>query len=265
MTFKKILSVALVFCITAILAIALCGCDDLGEYEDEEEYYGSFGDVVLISATSRESKEYSVEEYFYNKDSREDFLSGEDGVYNGVPYSDYVYMAIPFDSDIDMDTLALYIRSQSDVTVYISVFITDDIPQSWRPVTDIIAPAQESGDSTDDNSDDTSEEDENEYDDPDPAGRIGDVAVHLKKEKWGSFVLDTFTVNGLVQKSIQIEDGQYILLQIRNNSGIRIFDEENNVYIDPQTNLELQRAQITMTNMLVRALDVKNDEAQGGE
>ena len=87
---KSIIKASFVLCITAILAIALCGCEDLGAYEDTEEYYASFGDIVLIDGTSRERSNYSVEDYFYNEESREAFLAGEDGAYKGVEHSDYV-------------------------------------------------------------------------------------------------------------------------------------------------------------------------------
>ena len=136
MRFKSIVSAFVVLCITATLWVALCGCDDLGAYDDTDEYYASFDDIVLISGTSREEDEYSVEKYFYNKESREDFLAGEDGAYKGVKYSDYVYMAIPFESNIDMDTLALYIRSETDVSVFINVFLTDKIPSNWKAIAD---------------------------------------------------------------------------------------------------------------------------------
>jgi hypothetical protein len=67
------------------------------------------------------------------------------------------------------------------------------------------------------------------------------------------------------QKSIEIKDGQYILLQIRNNSGVRVFDEVKGIFVDPQTMLEIKKAEITMTNLLIRALDIKNEnEVQGG-
>ena len=76
----------------------------------------------------------------------------------------------------------------------------------------------------------------------------------------------TFIIDGQPKGSIKIEDGQYLLLQFRNNSGVRIFDNEAGVFVDPQTGKELQRAEITMTNMLVRSLNIDSEnEAQGGE
>ena len=287
MTFKKIVSLFIAFCIMATLGVAMSGCEDLGVYEDTEEYYSSFGDIVLIKGTSKDSDEYSVEKYFYNEDSREDFLEDEEGAYKGIEHSDYVYMAVPFESDIDMDTFALYLQSKNDVTVYINVFVTDKIPTEWKAISDNVINSEETDDALDEEigddtneveetdkieeTDKTEETDKNEnvekmYDDPNPDTRVGEITVHLKAGKWNSFVLDDFTVDGKIQKSIKINEDQYVLLQIRNNSGVRIFDEENQIFIDPQTGLELQKAEITMTNLLIRALDIKKvNETQGGE
>ena len=264
MRFKSISKAFVAICMAAIILIAACGCEDLGAYENTEEYYSSFGDIVLIDGTTKNKTEYSVETYFYNKESREDFLRGEDGAYKGVEYAEYVYMAIPFESSIDMDTLALFIQSKADVTVYISVFISDKIPTNWKAVADNQMNQDGSEIVLAEGAENESQNTEKVYDDPDPQTSIGEVAVHLKNGKWNSFVLDVFKMDGKTQKSIQINDGQYILLQIRNNSGVRVFNEEKKAYVDQLTGIELPSAEITMTNLLIRALDVKNgDEAQG--
>ena len=234
MTFKRIIKASVALGMAAILVIAACGCEDLGAYENTQEYYDSFGRVVLINGADGGKEEYSVSESFYNKESRENFMAGDDSAYTKkVEYGEYVYMAIPVQSNINMDTLALFLRSQNDVTVHINVFVIN--AAEWGSILEKERITEES-------------EEEIVYDDLDPDARIGAVTVHLKQEKWGSFVLDTFTVNHQAQKSIQIETGRYILLQITNNSG-----------------LGLPRSNITMTNLLIRALDVKNgDGAQGG-
>ena len=259
MTFKRVIKACIALCATAILVIAVGGCDDLGVYSDTAEYYSAFDDIVLIGGTSREEDSYSVEDYFYNEDSRKNFLSGEDGTYEGVEHSDYVYMAIPFESDIRMDSIALYIQSENDASVYINFFITDKIPSEWKSLSDLDA---ENNKTENENGGETEEK---VYDDPDPQARIGDTTVHLKGGKWNSFVLDEFKIDGKIQKSVDIEDGQYVLLQIRNNSGVRAYNEEKQVYVDPQTGLELQKVEITMTNLLIRSLEFENNsEAQGG-
>lgn len=248
----------LAFCTLAIFMIAMCGCEDLGDYADTEEYYDTFGDIVLINGTSRANGSYSVEDYFYNEESREDFLVGTDGEYKGIEHADYVYLAIPFQKDVDMDSLALYVQSKNDVTLYMNVFVTDEIPSKWRSIADNESSKEESGKPSDTDSD--TQRKEEEYDDPSPEARAAELTVHLKGGKWSSFVVDVFNVGGQMQKSIQIDDGQYVLLQIRNNSGVRVFDQEKQAYVDPQTGFELQKAEITATNLLIRSLDTTKGE-----
>jgi hypothetical protein len=278
MTFKKIASTCLALCLTATLAVAVSGCEDLGAFEDTEDYYDTFGSIRLINGVTGGSDTYSVEDYFYNESSREDYLVGEDGTYQGIEPAEYAYMAIPFHRDIRMDTLALYLQSQDDAAVYINVFVTDAVPSNWKSIAPDAANA-ENGENTDtdtgvDTGVDTgadagadTENTENKYDDPDPATRIGEIVVHLQKGKWASFVLDDFLVQGQSQTSIDIKEDQYVLLQFRNNSGVREFDETKQAYVDPQTGLELPTARITMTNLLVRASDKSTNgiETQGGE
>ena len=265
MAFKKTAYACLALCLMAILVIAMSGCEDLGEYDDTEEYYECFDDIVLIDGTTGDDESYSVEDYFYNEESRENYLVGEDGVYHGIAHGEYVYMAIPFECNMTMDTLALYVQSMTDVTVYINVYVADRIPSAWKPLDDVEQQPSGSDDSSEGSSEDSTENDEPVYDDPDPQTRIGDLTLHLKKGKWSSFVLDSFQVSGAVQKSIQIKDGQYILLHIRNNSVVRWFDEDKQVYVDPQTGLQIPRAKITMTNLLIRALEIEDEtDAQGG-
>ena len=92
------------------------------------------------------------------------------------------------------------------------------------------------------------------------------MTVNLKKGKWNSFLLENFKVDGAFQKSVQINDGQIVLLQIRNNSGVRVFDTVTQTFVDPVTGLELEKAEITMTNLLVRALEViSGDNSEGGD
>lgn len=270
MASKKTAIVRIALCITAILAIALCGCDDLGAYEDVEEYYASLGeDIILIDGTSRAVKEYSVKDYFYNEDAREDFLEGDDGAYKGVEHSDYVYMGIYFEKTIDVDTLALYLQSESDTTVYLNFYVADKIPEKWKSFADLEAENSGTEDSEGSGTEGTegesgTETEEPTYDDPDSETRIGEVAVNLKAGKWNSFVLDSFTTGARTEKSIKINEGQYILIQIRNNSGVRIFDLDKQAFVDPQLGIELPKAEITMTNLMIRALSL-NDETQSQE
>ena len=255
MTFKRKILACVAFCIMAILVIAMCGCEDLGAYESTEEYYASFGEVIFLGGAAGTGKSYSVDEFFYNEESKENFLTDENGNYTGVIHSDYVYIAIPLEKDLKMDSLAMYLQAKNDVTVYINVYVTDKIPTNWKTTGDIGASSDDLPDASISAFEDTSGDGESlpsdgeqeSFDDPNPETVIGEVTVHLKGGEWNSFTLDTFKANGLYEKSIQLNDGQYILLQIKNNSGVFAFDEK--------TGLFLEKAEITMTNLLIRALD----------
>ena len=259
MTFKRKLLACFAICIMAVLVTALCGCEDLGAFESTEDYYASFGEVVFLGGDAGNGKAYSVDEFFYNKESKENFLTDENGVYTGVKHSDYVYIAIPLEKDLKMDSLAMYLQATNDVTVYINVYVTNKIPSNWKTVDKLDAEA--SGASFEYKSGEEStelidgESGKVSYDDPNPETRIGEVIINLKDGVWKSFTLNNFKVNNVYENSIQLKDEQYILLQIRNNSGVREFDEEKGLWVDGQTGLALKKADITMTNLLVRALD----------
>lgn len=260
MTFKKAAKTFVAICITAVALIALCGCDDLGTYSDTEEYYDCFDDIVFINGITAEKTEYSVEDYFYNSESREEFLENEDGEYEGVEHGEYVYVAIPFESTVEMDSLALYVQADHNVTVYMNVYVVDRLPEAWKKLSDLESENkddEEEGEGEDEGED--GESTEPTYDDPDPATRIGEITLRLSQGAWNSFLLDNFVIGEKHGTSIEIEDGQFILIQIRNNSGVRELDTQTNVFVDPQTGLELPKARITMTNLLVRALSVTNE------
>lgn len=297
MTFKKAVIACVALCITAILWVALCGCDDLGAYEDTNEYYSAFGDVVMIDGATKVVYEFPVEDHFYNEKTRENFD-------NGIEHRKYVYIAIPFEKDIEMDSFALYLQSTENVLVYMNFYVVDKLPLNWRPIGDnVIGGGQTDGTETGDisveggtetgdgqtndgqtdegqtdeggtsgeGSEGSTENGQPSYDDPSPDGRMGEIVIHLEKDEWNSFVLEKFTVIedtvGEVQReSIQIKADQYLLIQIRNNSGVRELDVNTGAFVDPQTKLELPEASITATNLLIRALDIKEgNREQGGE
>ena len=300
---KSIINAFVVLCITAILAIAVCGCEDLGAYDDTAEYYDCFGNIIFVDGVTGDYSDYSVEDCFYNKESKENFLVGENGEYMGVPHDYYEYVAIPVESTIDMDTLALYIQADDKATVYISIYVADEIPDEDDTSTDTettdaqsespdvsntategqsAPPREEKGNEPDmggdpdntiietERTESAPEEAEKENKAPEQTQeeskpsyskvKIGEIVIQLNGGKWDSFMLDEFDVNGKTQKSIQINEGQYILMHIRNNSGLRNPDAADQASVEPQNENELQSVKITMTNLLVRTLEIANDD-----
>ena len=247
MTFKRLVSSLIVLCITVTVAVTVCGCDDLGVYADTAEYYDSFGQIVLVNSNAPKgnSTPYSVSECFYNEDSRENFL--ENRQEDLVPSLAYVYMAIPIKSDMEMDDLALYMRGEKNQSVYLNVYITDKIPSNWRAIGDPETQTLEK--------DGQVVEEKIKYDDPDPDTSIADAVVHLKASVWSSFLIESFEVNKAVSSTLAVEDGQYLLIQFRNNSGVPLDSEEDEAVTVVESEGEIEPAYFTMTNLLVRAMN----------
>ena len=109
MTFRKAVSFCLALCIMATLGVAICGCDDLGAFEDTEEYYASFGDIVLLNEDSKEG--YDVEEYFYNKETREPTKTVTSIWWKENGYSFFI------ESDYSLEELEPYIEEMTIIVV----------------------------------------------------------------------------------------------------------------------------------------------------
>lgn len=247
---RRPLSVA-ALCVALLLSVCLCGCDDLGVYEDPQQYYDSFGSICLIGGEREDDEypraEYSVEEYFYNTASREDFLEDDSGVYSGVPEKEYIYMAIPLRADLCLDSIALYLRSSQDVVIYVSAFLVDEIPEKIRGIGD---PAFEVGEE-----DGVEVEEPIVYDDPPRQECLADTTVLLEAGKWGSFLMDSFLINGSYSQTVSAESGQYVLLLFRNNSDAVLSVGEAGERLDAVTGNVLEGCTMTMTNLLMRAID----------
>lgn len=255
MTSKKRLCSLLSLCLSLLAVISLCGCEDLGAFEDVERYYASFGDIRLTGGT-REGEAYptatySVEAYFYNTDSREDFLEGEDG-YAGVPEGDYVYMAIPLEAQLCVDSLALYLKSPRSTTLCLSVFLVDELPEKIRGIGD---PATELVEK-----DGVTEEQPIAYDDPPLSESLSNHTLSLQAGEWEAFLIDSFLEGGSVKKQFNASAGQYILILFRNNSDAFSHIDATGARFDPVTGAELFRESFTMTNLLVRAIDPTEGE-----
>jgi hypothetical protein len=116
---KRLVSIS----VSAILAVTLVGCFDLGDYSDEAAYYEAFGDVKLVYQNPTvvekdvENEDYSIKDYFYNKNTGEDFAYGDpkdDDPDEGkdIPQLPYLYMAIPAERNLKIESLALYFNAQ---------------------------------------------------------------------------------------------------------------------------------------------------------
>lgn len=213
MLLKKISKICLVFMFMSV--VLLTGCADLGDFEDIDDYYNSFGEVTL-SVTNSNKHTFDVQE-FYNEESQEDFSTD-------VQFEEYVYFSVKVLKPMEMDTFSMYFLGNSEVLLQMSIFVVDELPASFREY------------------DDPAEDEEGnpiEYDDVDEANKIKDVNLLLKTDQWNSFSVETFGEED--DSKINVNDGQFIVIRFNNNSFIG-------------KELSLDKVSFKMTNMMVRCL-----------
>ena len=185
----KVCSKNLYKIVILILLLCLSGCFNLGDFEDDENYFETFEEVTLISL-DKTSKSYSTKEHFYTEEGINDYRCE-------IPQKEYIYAVIEVGNDILLDDLSLSFYSENSGNLYISVFVTDVVPSKIRGYDD-------------------KEEDEEgnkvEYDDPVTA--ITTCVVPLEAGEWRStMIVDLYKNNYL-----NVTEGQYILIRFENNS-----------------------------------------------
>lgn len=210
--FKKI-----ILAFSILLIFTLVGCADLGDFENIQDYYNSFGEITL-SVTNDNEPTFSVED-FYNEESQEDFTTI-------VEMNEYVYFSVEVSKTMEVDTFSMFFLGQTNETLSMSIFVVDDIPTNFREYDDPL----EDG-----------EGNQIEYDDPEESEIIANVSLSVKTEEWNSFSADEFLIDGVNKSTINIESGKFILIRFNNNSYI---GKENS----------LNKVSFKMTNMMIRSL-----------
>lgn len=227
------------FRVIATLALALSttflgGCFDLGDFEDEEDYYDSFGNVGLISQDGAQT-DYSLEDYFYNKESVNDFAG------DIVSADEYIYFVLPMKKDVRLDSVALYVYAEKEERISYSFFIVQEVPDNIRSYGEYAyeQAKDENGDPKFDEEGNPvyeQEKDENGnpvfnedgspvfkellYDDPPAEEAVCEGSCFASEKKWSSFTADKWkTSETETSKEIVVSAGEYILIRFENNSG----------------------------------------------
>lgn len=245
---KKFMAIS----VAAFISVALVGCFDLGDFKDEADYYDSFGDVCLVFQNPEEeekdvkTKEYSVKDYFYNKNTGNHFTYGDpkdedpdEG--KDIPQLPYVYMAIPVERDLNVDALVLYINATQTCSLDVFVYVVEDLPDGGDFTGVRLLEEPEYRQKFDG---DTPMYDEQgnpiqeliPYSDPDNSLISVKVTVNVKEKEWVPLMVDTWDVGNVVE----VKDSQYILLRFINNSGLNDGEQPS--------------VSFRVTNLLVRAI-----------
>ena len=221
---KKLIAIS----VAVLSTVTLANCFDLGDFSDESAYYAAFGDIGLIdgSRTEKEGGEvvreinqedYDIQEYFY-KDSFNVKSSVGEAEEKYTPQLPYIYMAIPVEQDMNVDSLVLYFNATKACALETSFYVVDTLPDftNIRLLGD-----PEYQQKYDEGTGELIEE-KLQYTDPDDTLLVGTTSVQVKDGVWVSLLMDTW--NGA--DVIKINAGQYLLLRFMNNSGGYVGEQE---------------------------------------
>ena len=213
---KKFISIS----VAAILAVTLAGCFDLGDFSDESAYYATFGDVIMVYAVEKdvECEDYSVKDYFYNKNTGENFAYGdpkdeETDTGKDIPQLSYVYMAIPVQQDLHMRSFALYFNALQTCALDVFFYVVDDLPGGGDFENIRLLGDPEYQQKLDNNGETIYEK--IEYSDPSDTFMVAKATMQVKTEEWDSLIVDNWSD----ENAVEIKSGQYLLLRFVNNSG----------------------------------------------
>jgi hypothetical protein len=225
----------------AILSAAPAGCFDLGDFNEDSDYYAAFGEISLVHSIDKkeaECKKYSIEDYFYNKNTGEDFSYGnpkddEPDEEKDIPQLPYVYMAIPVLQDLSIDSLALYFNTVKSCRLEVVFYVVGDLPNDGDFSNIRLLDDPEYQKKPGDNGGIIYEK--IEYSDPDESLIVAQTALQVQKGVWDSFTVNSWSSGN----TVEVKKGQYLLLRFINNSGI---------YTGEDSLIEFR-----VTNLLIRA------------
>ena len=244
--FKKILyCLILVPSILSIFFLSSCS-PSLGVFDKEDgfgldDYYASFDDIVGFyddGAVDLHQKKYDIKESITNEYTM-NFLDWEDGA-EKVEFEQYNYIIIPFERDLKIEEIALYVQSDpngaSNVTLEFSLFYFKD--ESSCPSISDLKLHSDPDTKTEDN-----KEVVIEYGDPKKEDRIT-YSTMTVTHVFDSVVFSNFhqTTTGesyVSNNCLVAKENSFLYIRVENNSAL---------------NRDMTPVKISFINLLVRAI-----------
>ena len=248
---KSIIFKKIIYCLILVLSVLslsiLSGCTpDMGVFDKSDnnlgfdDYYASFGDVVgkYEKNNAFTDDSYDIEKSITN-DYILEFLEWEDDA-NKVEFRQYVYIVIPFERDLKIDSLALFVASNSsepnNIELEFSLFYFKDSDSC--PKDDKLKKQSDPDTKTEDG-----KEVVIEYGDPKKDDRIAYSTLnvnHVYEDVYFEGFHQTTTGDSYVSDNCLLaKEDSYLYIRVENNSAL---------------NRNMTPVSISFMNLLVRAI-----------
>ena len=228
---------SILFSFFALVTTSLCSCAaNLGVFEKSDgykSYYDSFDDLRCLYDGGEVS--YDIKNSLFNDTTMKE-LKWEKEEYE-VQYQQYLYLILPFESKLDIESISLCVRTVEDVTMKLSAFYFAPgatLPQKIKYLT-----SPETETIYDDDGNPVGEQ-PIIYDDILPQQSIVEGEMLIHRENWASFVLGNFHQQGSQDSYLHAKEDSYLYFRIENNSGWNVG--------------ELQPFSFQFMNLLIRAI-----------
>ena len=226
---KKLIAIS----VAVLWAATLVGCFDLGDFSDESAYYTSFGDVRMVYQNPKslekdmEYEDYSIKDYFYNKNTGENFTYGdpkdeESDEGKDFPQLEYVYMAIPIEKNMSIESLSLYLKATKSCELEVFFYLVDEMPDDGDFTRVKLWGEPEFQQKFDENGRPILDGSGNfvyeklVYSDPDESQKVAETSVFATQNQWVSLTASHWTVGQL----LTVKESQYLLIRFANNCGV---------------------------------------------
>ncbi len=205
------LNIRKIACLLSVILLcfsSLTGCfPDLGNISDSADYESKFPTVGLIR------KNLSIENLsvtdLYNDNAVNHFNDSD-----FVPPTEsnaYRYMGVFAGEDVNVKEFALYLRSETDVTLEISVYCLSKLPTK-------IATGESDDWETYTNPDTGVEETRlKSFDEPTSDKAVAKLTLTLKANVWNSFTVTSWNIGGTRSDTVTVPENHCLLFKFENN------------------------------------------------
>ena len=294
MRIKSFLKKLVAIGVAVIFTVTLVGCYDLGDFSDESAYYEAFGEIGLVYGFRENGKkkvtveDYDVEDYFYNKNTVEDFSYGDDseddeeGALKDIPQLAYTYMVIPILRDMNLDSLVLYFNATQTCSLEIDFYLVDALPDGgefenvklWGDPEKPEKPEEsESSEASEDESLETSEDESLETSEDESSEASEDESLETSEDESSETSEDSSTSEEnigysdpdeslrIAQATQSVKEGEWVSLLVDKWNGKNVAEIKEGQYLllhfvnnSGAYTGETPSVAFRVTNLLIRAL-----------